>query len=320
MRSSTNRRKSVPKKIRAELQSQVQPDDWHQWRSQGIGASEAAAVCGLSRWRSPYQIWLAKTGNRTGEQAENEAMWWGTAMEPVIAAAYERRTGDKLSVGQICCEHPDYDWMRATLDHLGPGNRIVELKTAGMNSARDLPDDGDTDGLPNEWLLQVQHQLAVTGLDWADLAVFHPSLQLRIYPIERCDSIIDALIEQESEFWQAVESREEPPPITPEDTEAWSKRIGNTGTMVDLKGDTESLLTAVEYLELGKKIKALEDTRDQARSRLIQALGTADVAELDEGWKISRKVIEIPERIQLVKTHTQLRISVKEPRNGNRNA
>ncbi len=303
-----------------ELTSQVQPADWHRWRSQGIGASEAAAVCGLSRWRSPYQVWLAKTGNRQAEHHENEAMWWGTAMEPVLAQAYERRTGEKLSAGQICCEHPDYSWMRATLDHLGADQRIVELKVCGMNSARELPEDGDADGLPIDWVLQVQHQMAVTGLGWADIAVFHPSLQLRIYAIQRADEVIDALIENESDFWTAVQTREEPRPITTEDVEAWSKRIGNTGDSIDLRGNDEAFEAAAQYLVLGNEIKSLEETREQRRYHLVRCLGHADIGYLSDTLTVKRQVVEIPERTQVVKAHTQLRITVKESKNGQRNA
>jgi len=37
-------------------------DEWLSFRKQGIGGSDASAVCGLSRRKSPMAVWLDKTG------------------------------------------------------------------------------------------------------------------------------------------------------------------------------------------------------------------------------------------------------------------
>ncbi|MBR1859918.1 MAG: YqaJ viral recombinase family protein, partial [Selenomonadaceae bacterium] len=35
--------------------------DWLALRSRGIGGSDCAAACGLSRWKSPLQLFVEKT-------------------------------------------------------------------------------------------------------------------------------------------------------------------------------------------------------------------------------------------------------------------
>lgn len=66
--------------------------EWHEQRRAGIGGSDVAALLGLSKWKSPYQLFLEKTGNAP-PQEDNEAMYWGRMLEPVIRDAYEEKTG-----------------------------------------------------------------------------------------------------------------------------------------------------------------------------------------------------------------------------------
>ena len=50
--------------------------EWLELRRRGIGGSDAAAVCGLDPWRSPFEVWLDKTGLFVDETA-GEAVRWG---------------------------------------------------------------------------------------------------------------------------------------------------------------------------------------------------------------------------------------------------
>ena len=38
---------------------------WHEWRSQGIGASDAPAIMGENPWKSPAQVLREKCGGRS---------------------------------------------------------------------------------------------------------------------------------------------------------------------------------------------------------------------------------------------------------------
>ena len=70
-------------------------EEWLEWRRRGIGGSDAAAVAGLNRWRSPMQVWLEKTGQIEGS-GDNEAMYWGRILEDIIADEFSRRTGKRV--------------------------------------------------------------------------------------------------------------------------------------------------------------------------------------------------------------------------------
>ena len=55
--------------------------DWLEYRKQGIGGSDASVVCGVSRYKSPVELWLDKTGQLPPQEA-GEAAYWGTHHVP----------------------------------------------------------------------------------------------------------------------------------------------------------------------------------------------------------------------------------------------
>ncbi len=58
-------------------------DDWLEHRKQGIGGSDAAVVCGISRYKSPVELWLDKT-NQIPAQEAGEAAYWGTQLGSLV--------------------------------------------------------------------------------------------------------------------------------------------------------------------------------------------------------------------------------------------
>ena len=66
--------------------------DWLKLRKRGIGGSDAAAVCGFNRWRGPLDVYRDKTTSVTSE-ADNESMYWGRVMEPVLRNEFAKRSG-----------------------------------------------------------------------------------------------------------------------------------------------------------------------------------------------------------------------------------
>jgi hypothetical protein len=79
--------------------------EWLAERNNSVGASEAAAALGVCSYQSPIELWQKKCG-LAPPVVENEAMQWGLALEPVIAAEYERRTGRAVGRRQQFVRHP----------------------------------------------------------------------------------------------------------------------------------------------------------------------------------------------------------------------
>ena len=142
--------------------------DWLAVRKRGIGSSDAAAAVGLNPYKSQLELWLEKTGRDTGltktdPQDEKSPAYWGNVLEPIVAWHYSKRTGNKVRRINAVLQHPNPElpWMLANIDREVIGTedvQILECKTAGINGAGLW-----REGVPEYVVLQVMHQLAVTG-------------------------------------------------------------------------------------------------------------------------------------------------------------
>ena len=100
--------------------------EWHQWRSQGIGASDAPVIMGESSFKTAKTLWSVKTGRIEEEPASSPAQR-GRELEQFARRAYERRTG--IQMEPLCMVHEGFEWMRASLDGWSfDGSTLLEIK------------------------------------------------------------------------------------------------------------------------------------------------------------------------------------------------
>ena len=104
-------------------------EQWLKVRKQGIGASDAAAAVGLNPYQSPLELWMIKTGRDGLLPAPDPddihtPLYWGNLLEPKVAEAYAKATGNKVRRVNAVLQHPDADksWMLANLDYSVVGN------------------------------------------------------------------------------------------------------------------------------------------------------------------------------------------------------
>jgi putative phage-type endonuclease len=122
----------------------IERADWLEVRKQGIGGSDAAAAVGLSPYKSQLELWLEKTGRdadlpKPDAQDTREPVYWGTLLEPIVAAAYTQQTGRKVRKVNAVLQHPQYSFMLANLDREivgAPEVQILECTTAGEFGSR----------------------------------------------------------------------------------------------------------------------------------------------------------------------------------------
>lgn len=256
-------------------------EEWLAGRHAGIGASEAAAVLGLSRYKSPLEVYLEKIGE-LGPQDDSERMYWGRKLEAIIAQEYSIRTGLKVNLNEdyTVLVHPDHEWMRCTLDAIahdsekGPGN--VQCKNVDRFSAHEW-----ADGVPEEYLIQVMHEMAVAGFNWGCLAVLIGGNQFKAYEFERDNELIDLIIEHEGNFWKENVMKKIPPSATGASIEALSKLYPkDNGTTITLCQDDIGN-AILNYLEAKEKINHLEKRKKDAQAVIQEAMGEASHAIYD---------------------------------------
>lgn len=71
--------------------------EWLEDRKKGIGGSDVGTILGLNKWKSPYQLWLEKTGQVVLEESGSEPAYWGNVLEEVVAKEFQERTGKKYA-------------------------------------------------------------------------------------------------------------------------------------------------------------------------------------------------------------------------------
>lgn len=172
-------------------------------RKQGIGASEAVILFPEipNSYSTPYQLWMLKTGKMESDFEMNDYQWWGHELEPAISKRYEYETGETLEYRPDTVIHSRLPYMLCHPDRYVFGRRkLVEIKTASFDPAK--WGESGTDHVPPEYLLQVQHQLACTGYEEADLIVFFLDYrQSRIYHIKRDNELIATIENRITAFW-----------------------------------------------------------------------------------------------------------------------
>ena len=270
--------------------------EWLERRRTGLGGSDAAAVLGLSAWKSPLALWAEKSG-LVEEPNLDELEWieWGRVLEEPIAAKYVRVTGRKLidhgrHALRVSAERP---WMHCTIDReivpideRGPGD--LSIKNAGAYKARDWEEEP-----PLPYQVQIMHELAVTGMQWASFAVLIGGNRFHWCDLGRNERFISYLIEKEEEFWDRVTRGEPPAADASDSTREVLMRLypRDTGASRDLPPEASG------WLERRRALKA-EEKRIQGELQEVEnlikaAIGDASIGLVDGipcvSWKHQRR-------------------------------
>ena len=306
--------------LRLVKTQQLSREDWLQVRQQGIGSSDAAAAVGLSPYKSPLQLWAEKTGQarfpEPDPKDDRHPMYWGTLLEPIVAAHYTRRTGLRVRRINAVLQHPRHPWMLANVDRevLGsPEVQLLECKTAGLHGARLWQD-----GVPEYVQLQVMHQLAVTGETACDVAVLVGGQELRIHRIQRDEAVIERLIALETAFWAQVQKRQAPAADGSASAEVALRALypQDDGQTLDFTQDTEMGSTFSDLQAVRQRIQACELEEARLRQRIEARMGEASRAVFETGqvsWRRARDSVVLDtkqllaEQPQLIETHGKLR-------------
>ncbi|MBC3884058.1 YqaJ viral recombinase family nuclease [Undibacterium griseum] len=290
--------RTSPPALRLVKTNAMSREDWLSVRKTGIGSSDAAAAVGLNPYQSQLELWLIKTGRDAGlpvvdPQDETSPMYWGSLLEPIVAAHYTRLSGNRVRRINAVLQHPDPDkaWMLANIDRevMGaPDVQILECKTAGEFGSRLW-----RDGVPEYVQLQVQHQLAVTGKQTADVCVLVCGQEIRIHRIQRDDELIARLIELERQFWHYVET-DTPPPTDGSDSADQALRClypKDSGERMDWRDDRAMSALFADLVAVRADISSCEQIEAQLRQRLQERMGDASLALFETGrisWKRSK--------------------------------
>lgn len=243
-------------------------EEWLQYRRKAIGGSDAAAIAGLTKYGSPFTVWLDKLG-RSEEKKETEAMRIGRDLEDYVAQRFTEATGKKVRRRNAIIINDLYPFAHANIDREVIGeSAILECKTTNVLNLRKFK-GGE---YPANYYCQVMHYMAVTGVQKAYIAVLVLGDSFHWFEIQRDEEEIHALMEIERVFWDFVIQQKEPP-MTGQmcDSEVIKDLYPQSnGQKIELFGRAGQM---ERYLELKKQIKELEESAEEIANLIKQDLG-----------------------------------------------
>ena len=230
-----------------------------------IGGSDVAAILGLSRYRTPYEVWDEKK-NGNNPFTGNQFTEWGTRLEPVIIQKFQDDNEVEVFDNNKKFIHPDYPFLGCHPDGLFKKKgetKLLEVKTVGSNAYKHWGND-----LPLEYYCQVQHNMMVTFTKSAVFAYFvlddrfYDEITIN-YDTEYIAKQMDFLID----WWtRYVEGDEIPTKIvTDYEKDSPEKSI--------VEADEDALNAYNNLVTIKGKIKDLADLKDTYEVKLKEKIG-----------------------------------------------
>ena len=267
-------------------------EEWLEARRGGIGSSDVAGICGLSRHSSQFSVWLDKTG-QAEEEPENRMMRMGRVLEEPVAMLFEDATGLETEKPAFMYRHESIDHMLASPDrHVIDGSQATDANWVGELECKTGRNELIwADGPPLAAQLQLTHQMIVTGKKQGWIAVLLNGRDFDFWPMDLDPELAEALIKIEEEFWQLVVNRQEPPAdghLATKDALAHLYREVRPGAEIDI---TPALPDLRALTGIKAQIKDLERQKVERENKVKQLLGDAEVGLFEKvpyvTWKAS---------------------------------
>ena len=271
-------------------------EQWLEYRRKGIGGSDAAAVLGISPFRTGRDLYYDKLNIVTADDAENWVqLEVGTLLEPLVAKIFAHKTGYKIYRRPFMFQHPLYPWMLADLDYMvelpDGTTAILEIKTTNYNAKDNWWYNGE-EIVPIYYESQGRHYMAVMNIDRVYFCCLYGNSEDEaiIRRIDRDMAYEEELIALERDFWENHVLTKTPPPYVEADgdliLESLRRKLGPADKDAPpvLLGQTQfgqlSMLLSLQEQKkaLSADVNKLEKDIKRLKGMLIEKMGTSCTA------------------------------------------
>lgn len=263
----------------------IQSDEhWHSLRAEDLTSTDMAALFDMSPYLTEFELWHRKKEGIIPEFEATERMKWGNRLEASIAEGIAEEYNlkvvpmkdyykmDGLRIGTSCdfsiLESPDFE-----------GEGILEIKNVdGMVFARDWRTDqeGTAVEAPPHIELQVQHQLLVTGRDYAYIGALVGGNTLHVIKRKSDDVIGMTILKRAANFWQSI-AENNPPEINYEkDSEFLISMYNHAEPGKEMESDEKIEWLAEQYRDAASEVKDAEKKKAAAKAQLLELVGESE--------------------------------------------
>jgi len=189
-----------PIEILAEMEQGTK--EWLSLRTQKITSTDASVIMGVNHWKTRIQLYNEKI-NDIVPSFVNNRMKRGLDLEPVARELFCIQNGIEVFPRIVI-----KDWAMASLDGMSEcGNFFVEIKCPGEKD-HSMALAGK---VPDHYYPQIQHQLYVTGLQFAYYYSFDGTDGVTL-KVNRDEDYIEKMVEEEHKFYQCIVNKTPPEP------------------------------------------------------------------------------------------------------------
>jgi putative phage-type endonuclease len=258
--------------------------EWLKLRQKGIGGSDVAAILGLSKWKTPLQVYYDKTGEVV-ESEPNAKMIAGIKLENVIADWFTEQTGFKTYKDNKIRYHAINPVLLANIDRIiinDKGERgILEIKTTSDFAFQHWHDE-----IPEDYYLQILHYLNVLDLQYGYFAILINGWDFRYYEVKRHQLLIDLFTGQVLDWWDEHIIKGIPPePVNPEEINT----IYPVSVPTQIEADL-SIISAYKSLKsIREQISGLEKEKEGLELTLKSYMKDNEILTIDSQPVISWK-------------------------------
>lgn len=235
-------------------------DEWLQERRSSVGASEVAAVMGLSPYSTALDVYKSKQG--VDRDFDPLLSFIGHESEHIIHKWVEEFSGVQVKLEPaFMARSTEFPFLHASFDRVSSDPFTTwQFKTAHFYTGHKWDE-----GIPTDIRVQVQAEMLVAGTQRAAVVVWIGGREFRLFWEPRDNRFIDEhMIPALTEFWAGVRDGVAPAPSNvAELAEAWP----------DDAGEMEAPEVALEWIEKRAFLLATAKEAEDEAKQITQAIG-----------------------------------------------
>jgi putative phage-type endonuclease len=268
----------------------VLPEEKHD-RRRFIGGADAAAVLGLSNFRTPYEVYLAKTSETPEELHPDKRKFFERRKrwEPVVFQMLREELEAKIVNTNVRYRDAEYDFLAAEIDAEVEDENgeimNVEVKTVSPFAYGERHGWGESGSseVPIDYEVQVMHGLGVTKRQKTLLVAMVGLDSMQFYPIARDDKILPLMRARLVAFWNDHILAKLAPDAT--QLRDLNKMYRTSKDGLVLVADNEVAVHALRLREINAQMDALQAEGERLEFQVKRAMGEAEGLEI-EGKKL----------------------------------
>lgn len=273
---------------------------WLTQRNKGIGGTDISAILGVNKWKTPYDVWLDKTG-RAPKFEGNKMTRRGQYMEDAVTNYFTDVTGNrviKASEAEEMLIHNTYPFLLGSPDrrYFSPDGKkgILECKTTMASIEQDM------ESIPQAWFIQGQWYMGLSDykigtIAWGELGF---TSEFKHLEIDFNPDFFAYMVEQAVGFWEKFVMNDTPPPATTREDILKMYPFHSDSKYVDGDAELEKLCESLKSLKSDKK--QLEGDIEIAEDALKLLIGDAEGARYNGAilatWKAAKGSVKFDDK------------------------